>query len=142
MRSGLFHHVRNAGRENSASRKQPRDLALIWIGRSYNGKRNGICSAFNGDLNGKGGKASTSMTLDNLLQRLRNDGHLDDGSMSRLSSHIITQNSPANYPWFIKAAIAFVAWVAALSFLFFFGAIGYFTPKVGLVVIGITAIGV
>jgi uncharacterized membrane protein len=82
------------------------------------------------------------MTLDTLLQRLRIEGHLDDGSMSRLSAHIVAQNSPANYPWFIKAAIAFGAWVAAISFLFFFGAIGYFTAKGSLVVIGILAIGV
>ena len=80
------------------------------------------------------------MTLNTLLQCLKNDGHLDDRGASRIWTWIADQKGPSNYPWFIKVAIAFGAWVAAICFLTFLGAISFFSVKTGLLVVGIITI--
>src|SRR4051812_18998790 len=80
------------------------------------------------------------MKLNTLLQSLKSDGHLDDPGLSKIWAYISAEHGPANYPWFIKAAIAFGAWVAATSFLSFFGAVGLLVAKGSLVVVGLIAI--
>ena len=80
------------------------------------------------------------MTLHSLLQSIKIDGHLGDPNIVKIESHLTATQGPRNNPWYIKAAIAFGAWVAAICFLAFIGIFGAIIAKSFLFIIGIPVI--
>ncbi len=65
------------------------------------------------------------LTLGQLLERLQQQGLLDEAARTQINARVARESAPPGEPWFVQALLAAGAWIAAICFIACLGISGF-----------------